>query len=110
MKIKKPWQNKKGFALMVVFGVVVLMISAVVGTMLLGFPFTLPNHLDAGAIDQQMQACRCRLCRDRHREMFLPPADGAEIGHLPVQSRQLEQTLRHAHRLAQRQIEQAHDG
>jgi hypothetical protein len=36
----------------------------------------------------------------------LAAADGAEVGHLPVQACQLEQALRHTHRLAQRQIEQ----
>lgn len=50
------------------------------------------------------------MSRDRHSKILLPPADGAEIEDLPVQTCQLEQTLRHAHRLAQRQIEQALDG
>jgi hypothetical protein len=42
--------------------------------------------------------------------MFLAPADGTEVRHLPVQAGQLEQALRHPHRLTQRQIEQALDG
>ena len=41
--------------------------------------------------------------------MLLAPANGAEVGHLPVQASELEQALRHAHRLAQGQIEQALD-
>lgn len=50
-----------------------------------------------------------RLHPDRHRKRLLAPAGGAEVGHLPVQARQLEQALGHAHRLAQRQIGQALD-
>jgi hypothetical protein len=41
--------------------------------------------------------------------MLLAPANGAKVGHLPVQASELEQALRHAHRLAQGQIEQALD-
>jgi hypothetical protein len=42
--------------------------------------------------------------------VLLTPADGAEVRHLPVQASELEQALRHTHRLAQGQIEQALDG
>lgn len=42
--------------------------------------------------------------------MLLAPANGAEVVHLPVQASELEQALRHAHRLEQGQIEQALDG
>jgi hypothetical protein len=42
--------------------------------------------------------------------MLLAPANGAEVRHLPVQASEFEQALRHAHRLAQGQIEQALDG
>jgi hypothetical protein len=41
--------------------------------------------------------------------MLLAPANGAEVRHLSVQAGKLEQALRHAHRLAQGQIEQALD-
>ena len=41
--------------------------------------------------------------------MLLAPANGTEVGHLPVQASKLEQALRHAHRLAQSQVEQALD-
>lgn len=34
--------------------------------MLLRFPFTVAKHLDAGAVDQQMQSRRRRLRLDRH--------------------------------------------
>jgi hypothetical protein len=42
--------------------------------------------------------------------MLLAPANGAEVGHLLVQASELEHALRHAHRLAPGQIEQALDG
>jgi len=82
-------------------------LTTVVGTMLFGLPLTFAQLLDAGAVDQQVQSRRRRLCLHRHRKNLLAPADGAEVGHLPVQTRQLEQTLRHAHCLTQRQVEQA---
>lgn len=41
--------------------------------------------------------------------MLLAPANGAEVGHLPVQADELKQALRHAHRLAKRQIEKPLD-
>jgi hypothetical protein len=85
-------------------------LAAVVGPMLLGLPLSLAQHLDARTVDKQVQS-RCRRLRpDRHRKMLLAPADRAEVGNPPVQSGQLEQALRHAHRLAQGQIEQALDG
>lgn len=53
---------------------------------------------------------RCRrLHSDRHRKILLAPANGTEVGYLPVQASKLEQALRHAHRLAQGQVEQALD-
>jgi hypothetical protein len=48
-----------------------------------------------------VQSRRRRLRLDRHRQMLLAPADSAEVRHLPVQASQLEQALRHPHRLAQ---------
>ena len=42
-------------------------------------------------------------------EMRPASADGVEVGHLAVQASQLEQALRHAHRLTQRQVEQVLD-
>lgn len=82
-------------------------LTPIVSAMLLRFPLALAKHLDAGAVDQQMQSRRRRTRLDRHRQMLLAPADGAEVGNLPVQTGQSEQALRHAHRLPQGQIEQA---
>ena len=71
--------------------------------------FAFAQHLDAGAVDQRMQS-RCRRPRfDRHRKIFLAPANGAEVGYLQVQTSELEQALRHARRLVQGHIEQALD-
>jgi len=41
--------------------------------------------------------------------MLLATANGSEVGHLPVQAGELEQALRHAHRLALGLAEQAFD-
>src|SRR5471030_2844879 len=62
-------------------------LTAVVGTMFLRFPFTFTQHLDAGTIDQQVQPCRRRVRRNRHGEMFLSAAHGAEIRNFPIQAR-----------------------
>jgi hypothetical protein len=78
--------------------------------MLFGLPLTFAQHFDARAVDQEVQPRRRRLRCDRHRKMLLVPANGAEIGYLPVQANELEQASRHAHRLTQGQIEQALDG
>lgn len=85
-------------------------LATVVGTMLLRLPLAFAQHLDACTVDQQVQSRRRRLRSDRHRKTLLAPADRAEVGHLPVQSGQPEQTLRHTHGLAQGQIEQALNG
>jgi hypothetical protein len=85
-------------------------LTSIVGAMLLGLPLAFAQHLDASAVVQQVQSCRRGVSRYRHGEMLSPAADGAEIGHLPVQAGQFEQVLRHAHRLEQRQIEQALGG
>jgi len=84
-------------------------LATVVGPMLFSFPLAFAQHFDTRAIDQEEQS-RCRRLRsDRHRKMLLAPANGAEVGHLPVQAGELEQALRHTHRLTQGQIEQALD-
>jgi len=77
--------------------------------MLFGLPLAFTQHLDAGAVDQEVQSLCCRLRADRHRKILLATANGTEVGHLPVQASKLEQALRHAHRLAQGQVEQALD-
>ncbi len=61
-------------------------LAAVVGVALLCLPPAFTQHLDAGAVDQQMQARRRRVRSDHRRQMFLAPADGAEVGSLPVQA------------------------
>jgi hypothetical protein len=54
--------------------------------MLFGFPLVFAQHLDAGAVVHQVQACRCQLHSNRHHKIFLTPADGTQIGHLPIQA------------------------
>jgi hypothetical protein len=77
--------------------------------MLFGLPLAFTQHLDAGAVDQKVQSRCCRQRADRRRKMLLAPANGTELGHLPVQASKLEQALCHAHRLAQSWVEQALD-
>jgi len=77
--------------------------------MLFSLPLAFAQHLDARTVDQMVQFRCCRLGADCHRKMLLTPANGTEVGHLPVQASKLEQALRHAHRLAQSQVEQALD-
>ena len=77
--------------------------------MLLGFSFAFTQHLDSGAVDQQVQAACCRAARNHHLQVFLPSAYRTKVGCGPVQPGQLEQTLRHAHGLSQGEIEQAFD-
>ena len=74
--------------------------------MFLSLPLAFAQYLDTRTVDQKVKSPCRRLRLDRHRKMLLTPADGAEVGHLPVHARELEQALRHAHRLAKRQIEQ----
>ncbi|GAA0431898.1 hypothetical protein GCM10009094_40590 [Massilia aurea] len=45
---------------------------------------TFTQHLDAGAVDQEVQSYCCQRRTDRHRTMLLAPANGTEVGHLPV--------------------------
>jgi hypothetical protein len=59
---------------------------------------------DMHAVDQQVQPRRRRMCRNRHRQMLLAQADGAELDTC------LKQALCHAHCLPQRQVKQALDG
>jgi len=84
-------------------------LAAVIRTMLLRLPFAFAQHLDASAVYQQMQARRGRYCSDGDLQRLLPPADRAVVRHLPSETGQAQQALRHAHGLAQRQIEQAFD-
>lgn len=84
-------------------------LAKVVGPMLFSFPLAFAQHFDARAVDLKLQS-RCRRLRSNpHKKMLLATANGAEVGNLPVQASELEQALRHTHRLAQGQIEQALD-
>lgn len=82
-------------------------LAAVVGTVLLGFPFAFAQHLDPSAIDQQMERVISASIGDRHLQMLLASRNRAEIGNLPIQSRQLKQALDQPHTLAQGKSKQA---
>ena len=84
-------------------------LTTIIGSMLLRFPLAFAKHLDARAIDQHVQSRGGRPSVNHHRQALPAPADGAEVRHLPVQAGQVEQALRHSHRLAQGQVEQALD-
>jgi hypothetical protein len=81
------------------------LLATVIGPMFFGLPLAFAQHLDACAVDQEVQSCCRRLRCDRHRKMLLASADGTKVGHLPVQASKPEQALRHAHRLAQGRVE-----
>jgi hypothetical protein len=85
-------------------------LATIVGPVLFSLPLALAQHLDARAVDQEVQSRCRRLHSDRHRKILLTPANGTEVGYLPVQARELEQALWHPHRLAQSQVKQALDG
>jgi hypothetical protein len=76
---------------------------------LLRLPLAFAQHLDAGAVHQQMQSRRGWHRADGDLQRFLAPADRAVVRRRPVKSSQAQQALRHAHGLAQRQIEEALD-
>ncbi len=84
-------------------------LAAILRPVLLRLPLTFAQHLDARAVHQQMQSGRGRYCPDGNLKRLLPPADRAVVRRRPIKSRQAQQALRHAHGLAQRQIEQAFD-
>lgn len=84
-------------------------LTAVLRAVFLRFPFAFTQHLDAGAVDQQVQPGRGWTARNGHLQMLLPPAHGAVIRRQPVQPRQFEQALHHTHGLSERKIEQAFD-
>jgi len=84
-------------------------LAAIVCAMLFRLPFAFAQHLDAGAVHQQMQPRRGRDSADRHLQRLLAPAYRAVVRHRPVKSSQFQQALRHAHGLAQWQIEEALD-
>src|SRR5471030_1783144 len=59
-------------------------LPTVVRAMLLRFPFTFAQHLDAGTVDKPVQPCRRCVGRNLHGKILLAAADGAEIGNLPI--------------------------
>jgi hypothetical protein len=59
---------------------------AIVGAMLPGLPFAFTQHLDAGAIDQQVQAGCDRHDFNGDAQCLLPPAHRAVIGDGLVQA------------------------
>ena len=67
-------------------------LAAVIGAMLLRLPFAFAQHLDAGAIDQQVQAGRGGHNFNGDAQCLLPPTHGAVVGDGPVQACQLQQT------------------
>lgn len=79
-------------------------LAAVVGPKLFGLLLAFAQHLDNRAVDQEEQSRFRRLRSDRHRKIFMAPANGAEVGHLPVHASELEQAFRHSHRLAQARL------
>lgn len=84
-------------------------LTPVLGAVFLAFPFPFAQKLDAGAVDQQIQRRAAGPVRQLHLESLLATADGAEVWHRPVQTRQAQQALDQAQTLAQRQIKQAFD-
>jgi len=76
-------------------------LAPVIGPMFLALPLTFAQHLDASAIDQQVQRLASALMRQRHLQMLLAPTQGAEISNTPIQTGQIQQALDHAGGLAQ---------
>lgn len=83
--------------------------AAVLWTVLLAFAFAFTQELDARAVHQQMQRLSAGTVAQLHLQALLAATDGAEIWHRSVQLGQLQQTLHHAKRLAQRLIKKAFD-
>ena len=69
-------------------------LTSIVGTVPLRLPLGFTWHLDAAAVNQQVQSRRRPIHADRHRQVLLTSADRAEGRYLAVQAGQLEQALR----------------
>ena len=78
--------------------------------MLAGVPLAFSFDLDASAIDQEVQWAFRAAIGDVDRKRPLPSADGAEVRHGPVQTRQPQQALDEARRLTKRHPEQHFHG
>lgn len=80
-------------------------LATVVGPMLLGLLLAFTQHFDAGAVDPEVQSLYCRCAPIVTERCFWRRLTVLKSARLPVQASQLEQPLRHAHRLAQGQVE-----
>ena len=74
--------------------------------MLAGIPLTFALCLDASAVDQEVQRTSATAIWQTYFQRSLTAAKGAEIGHHPIQTNELQQALHKACSLAQRQSEQ----
>jgi hypothetical protein len=59
-------------------------------------PFAFTLDLDAGAIDKQVQRALRAAIRNVHRKCLLASADGAEVRHVPIESRQPQEAFHKA--------------
>ena len=85
-------------------------LPTVLGPVGASFPFAFAQELDTGGVHQQVQCALLRPVGQAHMQGTLTATNGAEIGHRPVQTGQLQQTLHHTQTLAQGQAVQAFDG
>jgi hypothetical protein len=74
--------------------------------MLTRVPLALSLDLDPGAVDQEMQRTLRRPMRNVDGKGLLATAQGAEVGHIPVQADQPLQALDEPGRLSQRHAKQ----
>ena len=84
-------------------------LTPIVSSMLLAFPFAFAQELDAGAGHQQVQRRGVGSVGQLDTEVFLAPAHGAEVWHLPIQAGQTQQAFYQPQALAQGQAKQAFD-
>ncbi len=84
-------------------------LSPVLGLMLLGLPFPLSYHIDAGAVDQQVQPGLSRTARVLNGQGFLSAAQRAVVRHRPVEISQRQQAADQTRALVQWQIVQCYD-
>ncbi len=71
-----------------------------------GVPLPFAVNFDAGAVDQQVQRPLRATVWNVDLQGLLATAEGAEVGHCPVQTDQPQQALDKAGRLAKRHAEQ----
>lgn len=73
--------------------------------MLAGVPLSFSLDLDPRAVDQEVQRTLRPPMRDVHSKGLLATAQGAEVGHIPVQANEPQQALNEPCRLPQRHAE-----